>query len=373
MSCTTACLTNRYFEVTNMKKIGKQVLFLSTSETNPRNGEGSFIRLKDGSILYGYTEYIGTSWNDHAEARITGVISRDEGETWGEKHVILERPVNSKNVMSLSFLRMGNGDIGAFYIFKNPDGTDNIWMIRSADEAQTWGEPINCMGKYKDSDYYVLNNDRVLRLQSGRILYAVGLHSGYRGQACFAPGVMCFFYSDDDGFTWQKTEQDIPMPFATDSVGFQEPGLYEFEDGRIWCYSRTNLGCQCQCFSEDQGQTWKDLGPNYFFSSPTSPMLVKRTGPYTVAVFNPEPNYNGRPKEEPWGRTPYVCAVSTDDGKTFTKDRMYYIEDDRRNGYCYPAIIEGDGYFLVAYYHSNNTGVCLNSCKIVKVLHSELA
>ena len=34
-----------------MKKIGKQVLFLSTSEGNPRNGEGSFIRLKDGAIL----------------------------------------------------------------------------------------------------------------------------------------------------------------------------------------------------------------------------------------------------------------------------------------------------------------------------------
>lgn len=355
-----------------MKKIGREVLFLSTGEGNPRNGEGAFIRLKDGSILFGYTEYIGTSWNDHAQARIAAVISRDQGETWGEKHVILERPANSKNVMSLSFLRMGNGDIGAFYIFKNPDGTDNVWMIRSADDGKTWGDPINCMDRYRDSDYYVLNNDRVLRLQSGRILYAVGLHSGYRGKDRLAPGSMCFFYSDDDGFTWQKTAQDIPMPIPCDPVGFQEPGLYEMDGGKIWCYIRTNLGCQFQCFSQDGGLTWNDLGPNYFFSSPASPMLVKDTGPYTVAVFNPIPSYNGRSPEEPWGRTPYVCAVSDDRGQTFKKDRMFFIEDDLSNGYCYPAILDGDGYFLLAYYHSNNTGICLNSCKILKVMHSEI-
>ena len=40
-----------------MKKIGKEVLFMSTSERNPRNGEGSLIRLKDGRILYAYTQY----------------------------------------------------------------------------------------------------------------------------------------------------------------------------------------------------------------------------------------------------------------------------------------------------------------------------
>jgi len=66
-----------------MKKIGREVLFISTDENNPRNGEGSFIRLKDGSILFGYTEYIGTAWNDHADARLCSVISHDEGETWG--------------------------------------------------------------------------------------------------------------------------------------------------------------------------------------------------------------------------------------------------------------------------------------------------
>ena len=355
-----------------MKKIGKEVLFLSTSEGNPRNGEGAFIRLRDGSILFGYTEYIGTSWHDHAEARLSCVISRDEGETWGKKRVLLERPANSKNVMSLSFLRMGNGDIAAFYIFKNPDGTDNIYLIRSHDEGETWNAPVNCMGEYESTDYYVLNNDRVLRLRSGRILYSAARHPLHAAPGKLSAGQLCFFYSDDDGFTWQKSPCEHHMPFPTDPVGYQEPGLYQREDGSIWCYIRTGLGCQFECFSYDNGETWTVPGPNYFFSSPKSPMLVKDVGAYTVAIFNPEPLYNGRPATEVWGRTPYACAVSTDRGKTFPKERILLVEDDRSNSYCYPAILEGDDYFLLAYYHSNGTTTCLNSCKIVKIFYSEL-
>ena len=39
-----------------MKKIGKQVFFLPTNEQVKRNGEGAFIRLKDGRIMFGYTQ-----------------------------------------------------------------------------------------------------------------------------------------------------------------------------------------------------------------------------------------------------------------------------------------------------------------------------
>ena len=39
-----------------MKKIGTKVVMLTTDAKNPRNGEGSFIRLKDGRIMYAYTE-----------------------------------------------------------------------------------------------------------------------------------------------------------------------------------------------------------------------------------------------------------------------------------------------------------------------------
>ena len=65
-----------------MKKVGRQVLILATGQDNPRNGEGAFIRLKDGGILFAYTAYYGDDWNDHCSANISAYISRDEGETW---------------------------------------------------------------------------------------------------------------------------------------------------------------------------------------------------------------------------------------------------------------------------------------------------
>ena len=38
-----------------MKKVGREVLILNTSENNPRNGESSFARLDDGRIMHAYT------------------------------------------------------------------------------------------------------------------------------------------------------------------------------------------------------------------------------------------------------------------------------------------------------------------------------
>lgn len=355
-----------------MKKIGREVLFIGTSENNPRNGEGSFIRLNNGALMYAYTEFIGDDWEDDATARISAVVSYDEGESWGEKRVLFEKPADALNIMSFSFLRMNNGNVGAFYIIKNADLTDQIVFTRSSDEGKTWSKPKNCFDCLEVQDYYVINNDRVLKLSSGRILFAVARHTVLTEHKGFMPGEICFFYSDDDGENWHKTEQEFPCPFKNNPDGYEEPGLYEMPDGRIWCYIRTSLGFQFECFSADGGINWTQPEPNLFFSSSCSPMLVRDCGKYTVAVFNPEPEHLLRDESEPWGRTPYVIAVSADKAKTFKKENVFCLEDDRTNGYCYPAITETSGGFLVAYYHSNGTGVCLNSLKITKVTFDEI-
>lgn len=356
-----------------MKKIGRQVHFVPTSENNQRNGEGSFIRLNNGSLMFVYTEFYGNDWEDEATARFVSIVSNDEGETWGDKTVLFEKPQNAVNIMSFSFLRMNNGDIGALYIIKNEDLTDKIVFTRSADEGKSWSEPVNCLDCLGVQDYYVINNDRVVKLKNGRILFAAARHTVLTDHKEFMPGEICFFYSDDDGASWHKTEQEFPCPFKNNPDGYEEPGLYELPDGKIWCYIRTSLGFQFECFSADGGMSWTQPEPNLFFSSACSPMLVKDCGKYTVAVFNPEPEHLLRDESEPWGRTPYVIAVSTDRAKTFKKENVFYLEDDRKNGYCYPAIIETADGFLVAYYHSNGTGICLNSTKMIKITFDELS
>lgn len=355
-----------------MKKIGRQVNFIGTSEFNQRNGEGAFAKLKNGKIIFGFTEFTTNDWDDDVEARISYISSDDNGETWSDKKVLFERPHDAKNLMCLSFLRMNNGDLGAFYIFKNLDGTDKIVFSRSADEGETWSEPRNCMECLEEQDYFVLNNDRVLKLKSGRILFSVAKHTVLNTDKDFEPGELHFFISDDDGDTFRKTETVFKCPFPKNPDGYEEPGLFQFEDGRIWCYIRTGLGFQYECFSDDDGETFSLPEPNLFFSSACSPMLVKNCGKNTVAIFNPVPEHILRDDNEPWGRTPYVMAVSKDNGKTFEKESIYYLEDDLNNGYCYPAIYVDDEYMLIAYYHSNDTGICLNSTKIVKIMYNEI-
>ena len=356
-----------------MKKVGKQVLLIPAGKGSSRNGEGSFITLKNGNILFGYTEFSSQGREDEDIARICAVLSEDGGESWSEPFALFEKPENALNIMCLSFLRMNNGDIGAFYIEKCLDGTDKIMLTRSFDEGAGWSEPKNCIEGITEEDYYVLNNDRVIRLKNGRILFALARHTIHSAATDFPPGEICFFYSDDDGKAFKKSSQVLSCPFKNDPNGFQEPGLFEFDNGKIWCYIRTGLGFQFQCFSEDCGESWSEPEPNLFFSSPCSPMLVKNLKNLTVAIFNPIPEHILRDDEkEFWGRTPFALAVSRENGKTFKQEDLYYIEDDLNNGYCYPAILEREDYFLAAYYHSNGTNCCLNSTKIIKITFEEI-
>ena len=81
-----------------MKRIGREVLFIKTGPKNPRNGESTFIRLKDGRIMFAYTEYYGDSGSDDAIAHIRACLSSDEGETWSEPKPSPEMPIAQRSV-----------------------------------------------------------------------------------------------------------------------------------------------------------------------------------------------------------------------------------------------------------------------------------
>ena len=75
----------------NGKKLSENlVLDLGPSNNNPRNSEGSFLRAKDGAILFAYSRYTGDDWNDHCSCDIALVKSYDEGETWSEPEIIVK-------------------------------------------------------------------------------------------------------------------------------------------------------------------------------------------------------------------------------------------------------------------------------------------
>lgn len=372
-----------------MKKIGREVLFLSTNDQNPRNGEGAFLRLKDGRILYAFTEYEESDGADHAPAHIAGIYSDDEGETWYGRRVLVEREEDDNNLMCVSLMRMQNGDLGLLtgrkYLRKETDPREGLkaegaiameaFLIRSSDEGETWSERVCCTPA--PENYFCLENDRLKRLRSGRLILPCNLHESKQG-------VACFFYSDDDGVTWKNTGNAIPIPGGESSSGLAETGVFERDDGVIVAFSRTRFGSQYLCYSQDGGMTFTTPAPSESFLSAEAPMNMGTAGDKVVAVFNPMAAYVGRDLRGNWGRSPLVLSVSDDGGKTFAKAdltgrryenqiaHVFAIEDDPACGYCYSSLFEGKDYLLVAYYHSeNNLNTVLKAAKITKISFSE--
>lgn len=376
-----------------MRKIGREVHFLFTSKQNPRNGEGTFIRLKDGSIMYAFTEYYGENWEDDATARISACCSYDEGETWGDKFILFPKDEGAQNNMTANLIRMSNGDLGIIYLRKAEVPGKGVSCMpvfrRSADEGRTWSDFIYCTD---EAGYYCPFNGSALKLRSGRILMPVSYHGSVRGtkddSLSAYGGIARILYTDDDGESWKAMEHIFTGPWK-DRRGLAEPSVYEHEDGTLWIWFRTTYGFQYQSVSLDGGETWSEVMPNFYFTSPDAPMQIRRTGPFTAAIFNPIPYYAGNPRREFWDspkRTPLACSISKMDGVDFSSNDLrakdgglaslekglFYLEDDLSNSFCYPSLFEGPDYFLAAYYCSNDTPVCLNCTRITKVMYSEI-
>ena len=104
-----------------------------------------------------------------------------------------------------------------------------------------------------------MNNDRALRLGTGRLLLPAASHRSGEGYFDSRAEAM-YFYSDDDGRSWRPSPGKIALPYSAHSFsGLQEPGAVELSNGVIWSWARTDLGRQFEMFSLDGGGTWTSL------------------------------------------------------------------------------------------------------------------
>ena len=73
-----------------------------------------------------------------------------------------------------------------------------------------------------------------------------------------------------------------------------------------------------------------------------------------------------------WGRTPFVLAKSTDDGRTWSKPVI--VEDDPHRGYCYPSFFfTRDSSLLLSYCRGGHECAnCLCRLGIMKIALDEL-
>jgi len=338
---TAGCQKNE----TKTTETGKEiVLILDPKEGNPRNSEGDFIVLKDGKILFVYTYFTGGA-GDNASAYLAGRSSNDQGKTWTKEDVIILSNEADMNIMSVSLLRLDNGNIALFYLRKNSE-SDCIPMMRiSKDEAKTWSEAKACV---KDPGYYVMNNDRVIQLKNGRLIFPLSLHKTPDTEVS-AMGKLICYYSDDNGESWMSSKGIE----NTNSVTSQEPGLIELNDTKLLLFCRTESGVQYFSFSDDHGETWSSLEPGNI-KSPLSPASIERipkTGDLLLLWNN-----NFETGRDGGKRTPYTLAISTDEGKNWRKIKA--VESNPNGHYCYTAIEFIDDHVLLGHcagdtkYHS---------------------
>ncbi|MBI5834424.1 MAG: exo-alpha-sialidase [Armatimonadetes bacterium] len=334
-------------------------LNIEPTRQRPRQSEGAFVTLADQRVLFCYTEFTGGA-ADESPAHLVGIESRDGGASWGAPREIVANE-GGANVMSVSLLRLKSGRIALFYLKKNSWVDCRPYLRISDDEGASWSMPT-LVGTAPG--YFVLNNDRVVQLASGRLVMPLAWHRSrgadpHSSRSFDARAVDIWYLSDDEGKTWRESRSWWALPVAS-GTGLQEPGVVELGDGSLLCFARTDRGQQWEMRSTDGGETWTApvAGP---LSSPTSPASIKRL-PGTnrlLAVWN---DHSGRFPFPKGKRTPLVSALSDDGGKTWSRQKP--IEDDPDGWYCYTALHFVGDHLLLAYCAGDSKVGGLNRLRI---------
>jgi len=341
-------------------KANETLLVVEPSKEHPRNSEGDILAMKDGRLAFVYTQFSGGS-ADGSSADLVLCESADNGRTWSKPRMLVPRG-DARNVMSVSLLRLPDGEILLFYLLKTGPSTCTMYVQRSRDELATVGDPVRVTPA---EGYYVVNNGRVLRTKKGRLIVPAVLHP-HRGpdHKTWTPeGIPHAFYSDDNGRTWKGGASDAEQAEKT-AVVLQEPGVEELKDGRLIMWFRTDKSVQYQSYSSDGGEHWTLPEPGPLVSAAFSPASIRRI-PWTgdlLCVWNDHSTLpaSTQPSKK---RTPLCVAISKDEGRTWSKSRV--IEPDPDGWYCYTSITFQDDRVILSYCAGDKKVGGLNRLKVI--------
>ena len=259
--------------------------------------------------------------------------STDGGRTWREQgRLKIDWPL--KGMVSdggISFLRLKDGRL-AIVLPRHVLGLYGAGVPAisfSSDDGATWSAAKMLIEP--DDSYYVMNN-RLIQLESGRLLLPVcrkvGKTEGDKNEALA-------MLSDDGGASWRLSRGRAPLDKPR---GTQEPCVVELADGRVRLLARTGAGSIHTSISADGGETWSAPEPTTLESACSSLALRRAPDGRLVCLYN-----HAKPLHEGafFPRTPLVYALSSDEGATWSApvviDASGVEHRDRQNIYPSPC------------------------------------
>ncbi len=338
------------------------LLVIEPNHQYPRHSEGDVVELGGGSLALIYSRFTGGPADD-ATADIVMTTRSPATGKWDQPHVIVPH-ADAQNVMSVSTVRLSDHEWLLCYLRKGDAFTNcHLLVRRTTDEFRTLSDPVRATVV---DGYHVVNNDRVIRLASGRLVVPSAMHPCPDGtRKTWSPKATCMaFLSDDNGRTWRRAAEPVPAP-ADKSVALQEPGVFEMtEPNKLCMWMRTSTNRQYQSFSSDGGEHWTVPEPGPLISAQFSPASIHRI-PWTgdlLAVWNDHSAHKDKPSRL---RTPLSVAISHDDGKTWSKSRP--IETDPEGWYCYTSITFTRDQTILSYCAGNKKLGSLNRLKVLTI------
>ena len=254
-------------------------------------------------------------------------VSDDGGQTWSKPRTILDLPQDDS---PYGLIRLADGTLLCFvnvqaswygYDRAPPELADTLGglnsrqcVIRSADEGETWGDPIwlDSPGKL-----YERSHAQPIALPGGGILWPTYCREARTGDEY---GVI--HRSDNAGRTWR-----VASTIRRNANAVDEPAIARLADGRLMLVCRPDGAV---FHSRDDGVTWKETGS------------IPVTGTFKA------------PRLFVLGDGTIVCAatvgtlsafISTDGGRTWS--RRIAIDD---GAYGYPGgVLLADESILVSY------------------------
>lgn len=291
-------------------------------------------RLGNGELFcvfysgYGHVSAPNAAWPKGG--RIMAVRSADNGQTWGQPVVVVDTAHDDRDP-SVACLKDGSLLLNWFTPHPDRPGKDRlaVWLARSADQGKTWSEPVALA---LDAPYAFACSSPVRQLADGSLI--LGLYHQEKNVS-FGATVK----SLDGGKTWT----DLALIGEKDGVFLDaETDVVPLKDGKLLAALRSSRVDMHYALSENQGRTW---GPvtSFGFKGHAPYFLRHSSGVLLLGHRLPATSLH-------W---------SADDGKTWRGP----VPIDSVTG-AYPSMVELPGRQVYCVYYEEGKGSSIRGVRL---------